>query len=226
MRGVREGNIDWGQRIALLLCIAFALIGLVPLSGGLVLRSGPAKTWAASETTRLLRQHLGLTAHFQVELSLIPLRLEILNLAVKDTKAAEPAITADLVAISPRFFSLLAGRIDVGDIELENSSIRLDVQQGKLQNVAFLLPESDPTSPALTRSPFRTLAITSAHLDLTIDGRRAELEGLDLDVVAEKDLSFDLALRAVGGQLSTTHHDPLESPPSQLAYDEDKLCSS
>ena len=201
--GQAPPRVDFGKRFARFLCLIFALIGLVPLSGGLLLRSAPVKMWAANETSRLLRVHLGLSATYRVELSLIPLRLEILELAVADTLRPQPAIRAELIAISPRFFSLLAGRIDVGDIELENSSVRLQIENGKVKNVALRVPENEGASPELTRAPFRTLAVTSAHLDLSIDQQHVEVEGIDLDVIADKELTFDMALRALGARIST-----------------------
>lgn len=240
-RPVKPTRTDWGQRIARLLCVLFALIGLIPLSGGLLLRSAPAKHWAASETSRLLLQELGLAATFRVELSLVPLRLSILDLAVDDTEQAEPAITAELIAVSPRFFSLLAGRIDVGDIELENSSVRLNVQDGKVKNIALRVPESQGETK-LTRSPFRSLAITNAKVDLQYDEHKAEVEGIDLDIIAESDLTFDLAFRALGAKTTSrralvdepqsdkVNPKPDDNAPAQVealppAIDEDRLCA-
>ncbi len=222
--------VDWGRRIARLFCLLFALVGLVPLSGGLLLRSSPVRTWAASETSRLLSVHLGMSATYEVELSLVPLRLEIRDLVIADTKRTDPAISAELIAISPRFFSLLAGRIDVGDIELENSDIRLELQDGQVQNIAIIVPDESDSSPRLIRSPFRTLAITNASLDVKSDNSRAEVVGIDLDVIAEKDLTFDLALRALGASLETRHRlsdkdDEPDPPKGKWAYDEDRLCA-
>lgn len=245
VRPVKPTRVDWGQRIARLLCLLFALVGLVPLSGGLLLHSAPAKRWAASETSRLLLQELGLSATFRVELSLIPLRLSILDLAVVDKERSTPAVAAELIAVSPRFFSLLAGRIDVGDIELENSSIRLNIQDGQVQNIALHVPDSQGDTH-FTRAPFRSLAITNVNVDLQLDGHRAEIEGVDLDVIAEKELTFDIALRALGAKTTTSHaladtsqaktsKDKLKSPDTSSngsvadvtspSIDEDRLCA-
>ncbi|HXS17290.1 MAG TPA: hypothetical protein VN764_08875, partial [Polyangiaceae bacterium] len=139
--GKPRAPADWGKRLAQALCLVFALIGVIPLSGGLLMRSEPIKRWAAAESSRLLREQLGLSATFHVELSLIPLRLQLQELEVRDRFRPEPAVYAESIVIAPRFFSLLAGRIDVGDIELENSSVRLDVQDGAVQNIALRLPE-------------------------------------------------------------------------------------
>lgn len=230
--GKPRAPTDWGKRIAQLLCLVFALIGIIPLSGGLLMRSEPIKRWAAAESSRLLRDQLGLSATFQVELSLIPLRLRLLELSVRDRSRKEPAIYAQSIVIAPRFFSLLAGRIDVGDIELENSSVRLVVQDGAVQNIAVRLPERKQSDTSLTRSPFRTLAVTNVNLDLQLDDRHATVEGIDLDAIADRGLTFDVALRVAGADVAskrplaaTATADPQAPPVAQLAHDEDRLCS-
>lgn len=190
------------------------------------MRQAPVKRWAANETSRLLMQQLGLSATFHVELSLIPLRLQILDLEVRDRATPEPAIHAESVVVAPRFFSLLAGRIDVGDIEVENAAVRLDVQQGVVQNIALRIPDREGPSSELERSPFRTLAITNANLDLHVDDKHVSVEGLDLDAIAERDLTFDVALRVSGAELNSKRALP-NGPPNQQdwAFDDDRLCS-
>jgi len=225
--GKPRAPADWGKRLAQALCLVFALIGVIPLSGGLLMRSEPIKRWAAAESSRLLREQLGLSATFHVELSLIPLRLQLQELEVRDRFRPEPAVYAESIVIAPRFFSLLAGRIDVGDIELENSSVRLDVQDGAVQNIALRLPEREQSDPSLTRSPFRTLAVTNVNLDVQLDDQHALVEGLDLDAISDRDLTFDVALRVAGAEFASKR--PLRTKGDQgateYAHDEDRLCS-
>lgn len=181
--------------------------------------------WAASETSRLLRQELGVEATFKVETSIIPLRLAVTDLRVPSTDGGSPAVAARLIAVSPRLFSLLAGRIDVGDIELEDSAVRLVLRENKLMNLALRLPESkDETAPDLKRAPFRTLAITNARLDLDIDGARIKTDSIDVDAFAERNLNFDVALRASGAELWSERKGSQDGAlPS--ASDEDRLCA-
>ncbi len=202
LRALRRRKRDLGRLFAQLLCVFFALLGAVPLSGSLVLRSEPVKKWAAAETSRLLREHLGVEATFSVELSFIPLRLAVTNLKVPSTDDQGPALTTRLAAVSPRFFSLLAGRIDVGDIELEDSTIRLVMSNGRVQNVAYDFPQTrSGEPPELERSPFRSLSISGATVDLTTEEIHVETGRVDVDVLSEPDLAFDVALRVSGADI-------------------------
>lgn len=226
----RRPHRDLGRLLARILCALFALIGAVPLAAGLLLRSEPLQKWAAGETSRLLRQELGLEATFSVDLSLIPLRLAITDLTVPAIDGGSPAITAEVAAVSPRFFSLLAGRIDVGDIELENTQARLVISDGKLTNVSYRFPETDADERAeLKRAPFRSLAITNASIDVEIDGTRVTTRGVDVDAFAEKNLSFDVALRTGEAKIDSTHRvepqDRHDKVPPFVAHDEDRLCA-
>jgi len=234
---------DWGRTFARLVCLVFALIGAVPLTGGLLLRSQPLKQWAAGETSRLLRMELGVEATFAVEMSLVPLRLAITDLQIAANDRPEPAVSASVIAVSPRFFSLLAGRIDVGDIELEDTNIRLVVEEGEVKNVAYRFPETETDSPDLKRSPFRSLAISNAALELTVDGTLVKTQGIDIDAIAEKDLTFDIALQTAGATITSTHPVPAKidddestesasaTPatttlaPAATSYDEDRVCA-
>lgn len=228
---------DWGRTIARLLCVVFALIGAVPLSGGALLRSQPMQDWAARETSRLLRQELGLEAHFSTKLSLIPLRLSVTQLEVSSKHGGAAAIIVGRAAVSPRFFSLLAGRIDVGDIELEDAKVRLVLRDGKIENIAHHFPATkDSESPKLERAPFRSLAISNAQVDLDVDGVLLHTRGIDVDAFVEEDLNFDVALRTDGATLQAKRRLPIESdseldggqlnPSAELwAHDEDRLCA-
>lgn len=245
-----RGSRDWGKTLARALCLVFGLIGLVPLSGGLLLRSSPVLNWAERETSRLLAEKLGLSARYDVALSLLPLKLEVKNLVVPDQSEDEPAIFARLIAVQPRFFSLLAGRIDVGDIEIADTSVRLVIEEGRLQNIAHrFVRQKKSGGLELDRAPFRSLAITSASVDLRVDGRRVLANGIDVDTFVERGLNFDLAVRVESALVSTRHalsaeqkstensassqsistpgglDASWEDPSAQQAFDEDRLCA-
>ncbi len=225
-----RGPRDWGQILARVLCILFAVIGTVPLAGGFVLQSPPLQRWAARETARLLEQHLGVEATYSVELSLWPLRLAVNDLVVPSKDGGPPALEARTAAVRPRFFSLLAGRVDVGDIELEESRARLVVRDGEIVNVDYRIPEASGESPELERAPFKTLAVTDARLDLDVDGTRLQTGTIDVDVLAERGLEFDVALRMGEGSITRKRAtesltaDGTRSPPGE-AWDEDRLCA-
>ena len=183
------------------------------------MRSEPLQQWAAGETSRLLLQQLGLKATFTVELSLIPLRLAINELTVLATDSEQPAIVADSVEVRPRFFSLLAGRIDVGDITLEDTQVRLIVRDGKVQNVAYHFPQAREKAP-LDRAPFRSLAVTNAQLDIQIDDTHIQTGSIDIDAIVEQALRFDIALHAARSTVSSTR----TTDDGLRFVDDDQLC--
>lgn len=216
---------DWGRTFARLFCLIFALIGAVPLTGGLLLRSEPLQNWAADETSRLLREQLGVEATFSVELSLIPLRLAVTGLQVPATDGGSPALRSELIAVSPRFFSLLAGRIDVGDIEIEDTAIRLVIEGEEIKNVAFRFPDTSSDGPELNRAPFRSLALTNASLDLVVDDKHIVTDAIDIDAITEKDLAFDVALHLAGARLHSQRSPEEEAGPQESTlHDDDRIC--
>jgi hypothetical protein len=117
----------------------------------------------------------------------------------------------------------LAGRIDVGDVELEDTKIRLVIEDGEVKNVAYRFPQTQSTErPELTRAPFRSLAVTNAELDLSVDGTEIKTAGIDIDAFAEKNLSFDVALRT--GETTIMADRLVDGDPPRLARDEDRIC--
>src|SRR5262245_61654272 len=115
---LRAGR-DFGRLAARLLCALFALVGALPLAAALLTRSEAVRTWAAAETARVLEQELGVAASYRVEVRLFPLELALRELVVPSADGKQPFLRADSVAVRPRIFSLLAGRFDAGEIEIE-----------------------------------------------------------------------------------------------------------
>ncbi len=206
----RRRNV--GRLLARLVCVVFALIGAIPLLAGLAVQSEPLRQWAAAETARLLETELGLKASYSVELNLLPLRLAVTDLVVPAKDGGSPALTAGSVSVRPRFFSLLAGRIDVGDIELDEARVRLVVRKGEITNVDYRLPETKKSEGKLERAPFKSLSVSDVRIDADIDGTRIETGATDVDVFAEAGLAFDVALRMGEGRLTSEHALP---PPEE-----------
>ncbi len=223
------GKLGVGRRLAQLCCLVFGLIGLLPVVVGLSLRTEQVRARLAEETAAVLEQELGVTATYEVRVELLPLRLSLLNLSVPATDGGGPALTARSVRVSPRFFALIAGQLDAGDIEVDEPSARLVIKGGKLTNVAHRVPESPSDSAPLERAPFSSIAISGGQVELTLDDDHFESHGIDLDVYAEPGLAFELALRAAPTYITRRR----EPPPSgdeaprvapALAVDEDVAC--
>lgn len=194
---------DRGRLLAQVFCVVFAFIGAIPLAVGAVLQNRAALDWAAQKTESLLESTLGLRARFDVGFQAIPLALTLENVTIGGTDASEPAVFVSDVRVSPRLLSLLAGRLDVGDIEIGPSRVRLVIKDGKVENVPLRLPQSSGQPLHLEHSPFRSLSLTSARVDLRVDDHRIETEDIDLDVLAGPQLAFDVSLRLAGATLST-----------------------
>src|SRR6187549_3941230 len=94
-----------GRLIARVLAAVFALIGALPLLLATLISSGPLQRWAERETARILREELGVSARYGVELRLLPLRLSVNNLVVPASDGGSPAFTVDSVTVAPRVFA-------------------------------------------------------------------------------------------------------------------------
>src|SRR5262245_17074721 len=140
-RGHRHRRgFDLGRLIARVLCMLFALVGALPLAASVLVRSEPVRRWAAAETARVLEAELGLRASYQVEVHLLPLEVALRDVQVPASDGKSSFLEAERVAVRPRIFSLLAGRLDAGDIEVEKPKSRIVIHDGKLENLQYRLP--------------------------------------------------------------------------------------
>ncbi len=211
---------DFGRIVARVFCAVFALIGVLPLSAGLITRSEVATSWAAAQARHLLHTQLGLAARFDLEISLLPLQVELRDLAVEASDGGSPVLSAPRLSVAPRLFSLLGGRFDAGHISLESPEVRVVLREGKLTNLS--LP-STPSSGGDGKPPFSSLAITSARLQASIDGAQVRAEGVDLDVYSDGGENLEIAARTGFARLSVRRPLPTGSEPPE-ALDEDVLC--
>jgi translocation and assembly module TamB len=204
--------------LARALCLLFATIGLVPPVAAALTRWGPIREWAAAETTRLLDERLGIRASYRVELSLWPLGLELSEVTLLSSDGGAPALTAPRLTIRPRLFALFAGRVDAGQISIEEPRIRVVVKDGKLANLALDLPSGAGTGP--TRLPNVSVAISDARLSADIEGVAIESPAIDLDLFADGPDAVEVALRAAATSLVRERQRPGAAP----AVDEDVVC--
>ncbi|MBK7585484.1 MAG: translocation/assembly module TamB [Myxococcales bacterium] len=233
--------IDFGRLVARLLCALFALIGAVPLALAVAIRSEPVLAWASSETARVLQEELGVTASYRVEMKLLPLTVALHDIVVPSSDGGAPFLLAESVAVHPRFFSLLAGRLDVGDVEIQRPRSRVVLKDGKLVNLAYRLPEQKTPSKKLERAPFSSLGITEAEIDFEVDGVKVKTGPIDMDVFADKGPVFEVGLRAAETSIVTPRLVTLKTGGAPLnrrgeidgasdreftytAFDEDAIC--
>lgn len=203
-----------GRILAQFLCAVFATVGLLPLLFALSVRSAPVRDWVARETAQILARELGVTATYRVELRLLPLEVALLDLVVPATDEGSPALTAARIGVTPRIFSLLSGRFDAGDIELDSPRGRLVLRQGRLSNVAYRLPAG---RDGRGRAPFASVAVTDARLEVDVDGVRIDTGSADLDVFVEDDGRFEIALRGSEATIERTRPELTRFPPSSAS---------
>jgi len=220
-------NRDFGRIFARAACALFAVLGALPLLTGFFLSSRTVGDWAERETTRLLKEQLGLSASFHVELKLLPLRVAINQLVVPASDGGTPALEVTRIAVTPRIFSLLSGRLDAGDVEVDQPKARLVLKDGKIQNLSYHLPEPSKQARAPSKqAPFSSLSVGDARFTLDIDGVHVDTGEVDLDVFAELGPTFEVALRSSGTRVWREREvrGVPAPPPGTMATDEDTLC--
>ncbi|AUX20616.1 hypothetical protein SOCEGT47_010880 [Sorangium cellulosum] len=213
---------DFGRLVVRVVCIVFAVIGAIPLALGLLVRTAPVRAWAARETAALLQRELGITAHYEVRVQAWPLMVALNRLVVESSDGGAPFLELERVAIRPRLFSLLAGHLDAGDVEILGPRVRAVVKDGELRNLALPTP-GEGGGAKLERAPLSSVAITDAWLDLTIDSVRVQAHEVDVDVSSEPSDAFELAMRA--GFIAVVHTHPTPGREAEEdSVDEDVVC--
>jgi translocation and assembly module TamB len=205
---------------AVFLCVVFAVLGALPLGLGFLVRTGPVRAWAARETSALLARQLGVTARYDVVVQAWPVVVALENVEVESSDGLGPFLVVERVAVRPRPFSLLGGRLDAGDVEIVGPRIRAVVADGALQNLRYKLPERHAGGDS--RVPFASLAITDAHVDAMVEGVRVSAQELDLDVSTEDEGAFEIALRL--GRTTVTRVREMAGRPGEDAVDDDVIC--
>ncbi|WP_433937719.1 translocation/assembly module TamB domain-containing protein [Sorangium cellulosum] len=206
-----------------MLCVVFAVIGGIPLALGVLVRTETVRAWAAYETAALLERELGITARYDVRVQAWPLMVGLNRLVVDSSDGGAPFLELERVAIRPRLFSLLAGHIDAGDVEIIGPRVRAVVKDGELRNLELPTTGKSSDGGGLDRAPLSSVAITDARLDLTIDNVRVQAREVDVDVSAEPSNAFEIAMRS--GLVSVVHtHAAPGREAEEDSVDEDVVC--
>jgi translocation and assembly module TamB len=218
---------DWGRLFAFVLCVLFAIVGAVPLALGFLVRTGPVRAWAARKTATLLASELGLNAHYQVSVQAWPMLIALDDLVIEASDGGTPFLQVERAAIRPRPFSLLAGELDVGDVEIIGPRIRAVVEHGELVNLHYRIPGdgSASTAPSTgpTRPPLASISITDARIDAIVDDLHVDTKEVDLDVSVEDPGAFEIAIRAGTTQVTRTYKFPGREAWED-AVDDDVIC--
>ncbi len=217
---------DLPRWTARFVCFCLALVGALPLAAFALTSLPLFRSWVTDTATRVVRDQVGLEASFSATLRAWPLAVVLHTVVVQSTDGTGPAVSVERVAVRPRFFALLQGRFDVGDIELRRPHVRLVVRDGQLENLKTK-PQPPSTAPPSDQVPFASLSVEEASIDLDVDDLNVQGSELDVDVAAERGPAFDIALRS-GVVVARRSHElkftgPGAPAPTQ-AHDEDVLC--
>ncbi|MDB4942405.1 MAG: hypothetical protein JWP97_1939 [Labilithrix sp.] len=223
----RHRRRDWGRVLARILCVVFAVIALIPVGVGLLVRTRWARGIATTETRKLAETY-GIHAGYDLELHLWPLSAGLRNVRVEASDGGTPFLTARRATARPRIFGLLGGKLIIDQIEIEQPSARIVLKDGQLQNLALNLPPSKKSTGPF-KSPFSVVSASEAEVDVDIDGIHVVGHEIDADVTADDDgeggSAFEVALRvaqARGRRVRTVV--PEGGGPSEYAVDDDVLC--
>ncbi|HLM71529.1 MAG TPA: hypothetical protein VK459_02515, partial [Polyangiaceae bacterium] len=177
----------------------------------------------ARETARVLEKELGVQARYEVTVQAWPMMVGLDNLVVDASDGGSPFLAVERVAVRPRLFALLGGKIDAGDIEIIGPRVRPVIEGGEIKNLRLTLPKQDPGAPTTEeRAPLSSVTITDARIDALIEGVRLVSREVDVDLTAEDDGAYEIALRTGLTRVERTH--PIPGRDGEDAVDEDVIC--
>ncbi len=228
----REHGRDWSQVFARVVCGVLALVGVLPIAVTVLARSAALNAWATRESSRLLQEQ-GLHADYRIQVRLVPLALELTDVKLDASDGKGPALTSDRLSARPRIFALLAGRLVIDQIEIDEPTVRIVMKNGELENLPIHLPKGDGKKKPL-RAPFSVLATTGAAVDLTIDDAHFVARDIDVDLTTDEagpeGSAFEIATRI--GKATLSRPRPYQTHPKNPAdarlttvYDDDALCA-
>lgn len=225
----RKKRRDWGRIVARVLCVLFAIIGLVPASVGLLVRTSWARGIATTETRKILAG-FGVNATYDLELKLWPLSVTLRNIRVEASDGGSPFLTARRASARPKIFGLLAGKVMIDTIEVEQPNARVVLEKGELANLALELPKNDDKPKTPFKAPFNVVSASEAEVDITIDNERVIGHEIDADVTTDDDgeggQAFEIAFRATKAQsrFLRTLVPAKDGKVAEVAIDDDILC--
>ncbi len=223
----RARRRDWGRLVARVICVLFAVVGLVPVGVGMLVRTSWARGIATHETRKIVAG-LGIDAHYDLELRLWPLSVTLRNVRVASSDGGAPALTSTRITARPKIFGLLAGKVVIDEVEIQQPKVRLVLENGKIQNLKLDLPESKDDGKPM-KAPFSVVSTSEAEVDLDIDGVHVRAKEIDADVTTDDDgrggTAFEVAVRVAEARARIVRALAAENgKPAENAVDEDTLC--
>jgi translocation and assembly module TamB len=226
----RTKRRDWGRVVARILCVVFALVGLVPVALGVLVRTSWARRLATEETQKVAKKY-GVDATYDLQLRLWPLTVTLRNLRVEASDGGTPVLTARSATAKPKIFGLLAGKLVIDQVEVEQPNARVVLKDGQVQNLALKLPET-PKKSGPFKPPFSVVSASQAEVDVDIDGIHVTGHEIDADLTTDDDgeggTAYEVALRVAEARGRRVRPLPPPTdgtkPEHDFAVDEDVLC--
>jgi len=205
-------------------CAGFAVLGIVPLGLGVLTRLPSVQRWTAEETTALIQRELGIRADYHLRLRPWPLEITMTDVVVHASDGGSPFLSAREIVARPRVFTLLAGKLDLGEVHIEEPRVRAVVRDGELENLTYRRPEPRQPSEQPSDYPLSAVAVTHGQIDLVVEdlGLGVRARELDLDLWLDRRGPVELSLRAGPTAVDRVHAMP--GKPELLSVDEDMLC--
>lgn len=209
---------DWVRGVARFLCGVLAIAGFLPIGLGVFVRTQWAKDFATHETRGVIAT-LGIDARYELDLRLWPLSVTLSNIRVNASDGGEPVLTAKKATARPKIFGLMAGKLMIDQIEVEQPHARVVIKDGNLANLKLDLPKGSKDDKKKTRAPFSVVSTSEAYVDVTFEDKHIVAKEIDADVTVDEDAdggdAFEIALRV--GETTTRI-------PRGDAVDDDTLC--
>lgn len=225
----RKKGRDWIRTLSRFLCAVLAICGFVPIGLGVFVRTQWARDFATHQTREIIAQ-LGIQAHYELDLRLWPLSVTLTNIRVEASDGGSPFLTASKATARPKLFGLMAGKLIIDQIEIEQPHARVVVKDKKIANLKLDLPKGDDKKKGPSRAPFSVVSVSDAFVDVTLDDKHFVAKEIDADVTVDEDAegldAFEVALRV--GEATTKMPRAIaenEDHPASTAIDDDALCA-
>jgi translocation and assembly module TamB len=217
-----DASGHWDGAFARAICLVLAIVGMLPVLAAGVVRSHAVRDWVTRETQRLLREQ-SIAASYTPSLRLWPLAVALDRVRVESSDAGPPFVECRRVLVRPKLFALLAGKLAVDEIDLDEPRIRAVVRDGKLANLHLPEAKPSPSGSSVVHAPFSAFSVTEGSVDLDFEGVRVVARSIDVDASAEDDRllgsTFEVALRTGPSEV----HRPRIGDAARS--DDDALCS-
>ncbi len=188
-------SVDFGRVLACLLLFVFVVVGAAAVLAPFVLEIPGLRARVEKLALSAVKDETGLTVGFHIERPLWPPGLVVRDVDVGSKTPGKSFAHIREARVTLRPFSLLSGDVVVDGVEVDGLTVDAEMREGVTipTNLPLVLKPHAPKADAAPAAdpPFRSLALTGAHVKVTYMTLAApdrpasvDLAGIDLDVDA------------------------------------------